>query len=468
MKINIWKLLLVAMVVPAVMGACKDDRNNYMVDDSISYVDSDGTWEESKGYFTVPVYDEKYVFPVVKNGKGLSSTTVRLEASESALAAYNTANETNYVALPENCYTFETKQLSFSKDDIRKFATITWDMSAVAALDPDTDYVIPVQLVSSASDVPVSEDRSLMLLNLQLADVSMALLESGTTSIQNGAFVYNGNVSLSVPVSTMDVEVKYTVDTDPALVEAYNAANGTSFEVASEGFASMSAASSVIKAGETTAPFGCQLNLNELTSSIDKLDNGVLVPVRITSATSGVNVATEVLYIPVKNGVVKGPWTLLEGENLCYGLDPNETAEWAKKYTADKLFDGSSEVDHEWISLFKTQNVFPLTFVVDMGAAHIFTNFIISDYSTHQGNYRDYELYVAEEYNGADTEWTLVAKGMRDYHWTGKPTDYDFPVQKLSAGRYLKFQIMKAEYDMSAGDFQYGRGKLGDVYGEGL
>ena len=39
MKINIWKLLLVAMVVPAVMGACKDDRNNYMVDDSISYAD---------------------------------------------------------------------------------------------------------------------------------------------------------------------------------------------------------------------------------------------------------------------------------------------------------------------------------------------------------------------------------------------------------------------------------------------
>ena len=59
MKINIWKLLLVAMVVPAVMGACKDDRNNYMVDDSISYVDSDGTWEEAKGYFTIPVYDEK-------------------------------------------------------------------------------------------------------------------------------------------------------------------------------------------------------------------------------------------------------------------------------------------------------------------------------------------------------------------------------------------------------------------------
>ena len=117
----------------------------------------------------------------MKNGKGLSSTTVRLEASESALAAYNTANETNYVALPENCYTFETKQLNFSKDEIRKFATITWDMASVAALDPDTDYVIPVQLVSTASDVSVSADRGLLLLNLQLHDVSMPLLETGAT-----------------------------------------------------------------------------------------------------------------------------------------------------------------------------------------------------------------------------------------------------------------------------------------------
>lgn len=468
MKINIWKLLLVAMVVPAVMGACKDDRNNYMVDDSISYVDSDGTWETTKGYISIPAYGETYEFPVVKNGKGLSSTTVRLEVSESALAAYNTANETNYVAAPENCYTLVTKQLNFSKDEIRKFATINWDLAAIAALDPDTDYVIPVQLVSSASDVPVSEDRGLMLLHLELADVSMALLSEGTTSLSNGAFVYNGNVMMSVPVSTMDVEVKYAIDTDPALVEAYNAANGTSFEAVSDGFATMTAASSVIKSGETTAPFGCQLNLDELMASIDKLENGVLVPVRITSVTTGVNIGSELVYIPIKTGVLKGPWTLLEGKELCYAEDKNDGAAWTLQYTADKLFDGSSEAGHEWISLWKTHNTFPMTFVVDMGAAHIFTNFIISDYTTHQGQYRDYELYVAEEYNGASTNWTLVAKGMRDYNWTGQVAYYDFPVQKLSAGRYLKFQIMKAEMPKTDPSYAFGNGKLGDVFGEGL
>lgn len=479
MKINIWKLLLVAMVVPAVMGACKDDRNNYMVDDSISYVDSDGTWEEAKGYFTIPVYDEKYVFPVVKNGKGLSSTTVRLEASESALAAYNTANETNYVALPENCYTFETKQLNFSKDEIRKFATITWDMASVAALDPDTDYVIPVQLVSTASDVPVSEDRGLMLLNLQLADVSMALLETGATSSVDGAFVYNGNVSLSVPVSTMDVEVKYAIDTDPSLVEAYNTANGTSFEAPADGFATMMATSSVIKSGETTAPFACQLNSSALLSSLDKLDNGVLIPVRITSATTGVNVATEVVYIPVKNSEIKGPWELLEGEEIGWAYGPTNPGN--ATYTGSRLFDGS--LTDEWIPFINgnDQNEFPMVFVADMGAAHIFTNFLIADSYNFQGSYRDYEIYVSETYEGASTQWTKVASGMRDYTYCVEANTapvvkdhpgltYNYPVQKIAVGRYLKFQINRCEptRDNGLAPSPCGGGKLADVWGEGL
>lgn len=65
-------------------------------------------------------------------------------------------------------------------------------------------------------------------------------------------------------------------------------------------------------------------------------------------------------------------------------------------YTADKLFDGEITAGHEWISWFATQIEFPITFVVDMGQRQVFTKFRISDYSTHQGNYRDYEIYTAK------------------------------------------------------------------------
>ena len=40
--------MLAALVVPAAMGACTDERNNFMVDDSVSFVDSDGDWQEFK------------------------------------------------------------------------------------------------------------------------------------------------------------------------------------------------------------------------------------------------------------------------------------------------------------------------------------------------------------------------------------------------------------------------------------
>ena len=229
MKINIWKLLLAALVVPAAMGACTDERNNFMVDDSVSFVDSDGTWAENKGYVSTPVYNEKYEFPVVKNGKGLSGTTVRIEASESALDAFNEANGTNYELLPSNCYQFTATELRFSEKEVRKFAGLTWKMSDVTALDAYTDYVIPIQLTSSSNDVPVSEDRGLMLLHLEIAKVSMELSTDEATTVKNGTFIYNGNVKLSTTVPTMDVEVKYAVDTDASLVDAYNKANGTSY-----------------------------------------------------------------------------------------------------------------------------------------------------------------------------------------------------------------------------------------------
>ena len=78
-----------------------------------------------------------------------------------------------------------------------------------------------------------------------------------------------------------------------------------------------------------------------------------------------------------------------------------------------------------------------------------------------------HEIYTAEEYSGASTQWNLVASGKRDFNWTGVPTPYDYAVQKTIAGRYLKFVIVKPEYAQT-GDYLYGRGKLADVQGLGF
>ena len=56
---------------------------------------------------------------VIKSGKGQTGATARLEVSEAALEAYNTANGTDYKALPANYVTF-SPAIKFSEKDIRK------------------------------------------------------------------------------------------------------------------------------------------------------------------------------------------------------------------------------------------------------------------------------------------------------------------------------------------------------------
>lgn len=463
MKITMWKLLIAVLIASAALVGCKDERNNFMVDDTISFVNEEP-------YASVSVYNGRYEFAVLKNGKGQQSAKALLSASETALAEYNAANGTNYAFMPANCYELSTTTIGFSDGDTRKFVEVTWDDAAIFALGDAAEYVIPLQLSVANNALKVDENRDVVIIYPKRASIGMesVVANAAHPTATGEEIAINGNIVLDNAISTMDLTVNVAIDN--SLVDAYNQANGTNYQVAPDGFATLAAASSLISAGQTTAPFTCKINSdilfdgNELKEVIN-----MLVPVRITSTSlDGISVTTEVMYIPVTmDKELKGPWKLLEGEENCYARDPLAPG-WASGYTADKLFDGEITVNHEWISWFATQIEFPITFVVDMGQRQVFTNFVISDYSTHQGNYREYEIYTAEEYDGANTKWNLVASGKRDYNWTGAPTPYDYPVQKHYAGRYLKFQILKAEFNMASGDYQFGRGKLGDVQGVGF
>lgn len=463
MKITMWKLLIAVLIASAALVGCKDERNNFMVDDTISFVNENP-------YTVVSVYNGRYEFAVLKNGKGQQGAKALLAVSETALAEYNAANGTNYVLLPANCYKLSTSTLGFSEGDTRKFVELTWDDDAIFALGDAAEYVIPIQLSVANNALKVDENRNVVIINPRRATIGMesSLADAIQPNATGDEIAINGNIVLDNAISTMDLTVNVAVDN--SLVDAYNQANGTNYQIAPDGFATLAAASSLISAGQTTAPFTCKINSDKLFDGSElKIAGNLLVPIRITSASlDGISISTEVMYIPVTmDKVLKGPWTLLEGEGNCYARDPLAPG-WASGYTADKLFDGEITPGHEWISWFATQIEFPITFVVDMGQRQVFTNFVISDYSTHQGNYREYEIYTAEEYDGANTQWNKVASGKRDYGWTGVATPYDYPVQKHYAGRYLKFQILKAEYNMAAGDYQFGRGKLADVQGVGF
>ena len=436
-----------------------------MVDDTISFLATDNQ------LINVALYNEECDLTVIKSGKGQTGATARLEVSEAALEAYNTANGTDYKALPANYVTF-SPAIKFSEKDIRKTVKVTWDDENINSLG-EGNYAVAIELSVDNNALEVPEARKVMIVSMAWSHLGMeadvAPVFSPAASRETA--VYEGPVTIDNPISVMDITVDYEIDN--SLITAYNDANGTDYKAAPADLVSLAATSSQLEAGKSSTAFSLQIlseklfNGNEL-KAVD--DNQYLVPVRIKSLSNeAIGISRSVMYVPVSfNRDVKGPWTLLEGENNCYGKDPNAPA-WALGYTANKLFDGILTAGGEWISSWDNGPIsFPMTFVVDMGKARVFTKFLISDYTTHQGNYREYEIYIADKYNGASTQWTLVADGKRDFKgWTGTIETYDYPVKTMIAGRYLKFIILKPE-NPQTGDYLNGRGKLADVQGMGF
>ena len=56
MKINMWKLLIVALIASTALVGCKDERDNFMVDDTISFINTEN-------YATVSVYTKSTTSP---------------------------------------------------------------------------------------------------------------------------------------------------------------------------------------------------------------------------------------------------------------------------------------------------------------------------------------------------------------------------------------------------------------------
>lgn len=466
MKRDIFKLLLVVLSVAAVLAGCNDERNNYMVDDTVGFVMSDP-------YVGVSLLNEEYQLAIIKSGKGSQDATARLIVSEVALAEYNETNGTDYVLLPAECYNLSATSIGFSKDDTRKIVEITWKDTDIFALGDDKNYAIPLQLYDEHDFPQVDQNRNTLILNPKWSNISMAevVADALSPSASREMKTYTKGIVIDNPIKVMDITVNYTIDN--SLIDAYNSANGTSYLPAPEGLVELAAQSSTITAGEASTTFDLELHSTSLFEGniLKAADyNEYLVPVRITSLSSdalGLEDATSYFTISMNKRLI-GPWELLEGEEFSVKFDPaNPDHGWYDNFSADKLFDGKMEADTDsWASFLFTDNVYPMTFVVDMGEAKVFTKFIIQDIRFNRYSARNFEIYTTETYDGTTTEWTLVASGKSTSpeNWEATVDPFDYPVQKMAAGRYLKFVIV--ECNKPTVTFQPAR--LMEVYGAGF
>ena len=127
-------------------GCFPDDRNNFMVPDSFGIASLENKVEAS-------VHTGKYVFGVIKSGKGQSAATVRIYKDEDhcrqLITDYNLEHETSYIPVPPSTFSLDAEEFHFSEKEVSRKVTLTWDPSLLASLMGDSqDYVIPVVIES--------------------------------------------------------------------------------------------------------------------------------------------------------------------------------------------------------------------------------------------------------------------------------------------------------------------------------
>ena len=215
MKINMWKLLIAGLFASAALAGCEDNRNNFMVDDTLSFVN-----EEQ--YAGVSVYNGKYEFAILKNGKGQQSAKALLSVSETALAEYNAANGTNYAVLPANCYKLSSSTIGFSDGDTRKFVEVTWDDAAIFALGEGTEYAIPLELTTVNDALAVDANRNVKIINPKRASIGMEkeLATPFHPTATHEEITFDGNIVLDNAITTMDLTVNYAIDNSPSTAPA--------------------------------------------------------------------------------------------------------------------------------------------------------------------------------------------------------------------------------------------------------
>lgn len=300
--------MIAAMALSAAVS-CVDDRNNFMVDDSLGFNN-----EAGKNVIELYAFEGKYDFSVIKSGKGFTGAKVTVEPSNAYLMEYNEENRTSYVPLPKDCYTLSTNEISFGEKEVSEKVTVSWDIDkvhAVLAEEPLCEYVIPIRITSK--DLEVNDSRKLLILSVSKPVIDFKKPEYETLAVL--AEVRESTESIPMKMTTgypEDITVKFSIDN--SLVDEYierKRLDGyTAVPEEYEGFVSLPQDNElVIPAG--TTEFSLDLSMNtavffgEDASSLPELFEGYVLPVRATEvSTEGVVLGEDIVYVVITSTYV--------------------------------------------------------------------------------------------------------------------------------------------------------------------
>ncbi|MBO5251936.1 MAG: DUF1735 domain-containing protein [Bacteroidaceae bacterium] len=206
------KKIILASLLGLMIGstACEDNKEEFLSDyDTVMYFRNSGI-QELTCYVTGENTD--YTLSVVKagyNDKSISDAKVSvLEAAQ--LDIYNSENGTDYMVLPENCYTFNGEtSLTFTADDMYKLVGVSFKPAEIKALG-EGNYVLPLVLTSSKS---VNEEKNVLIVKPTAVSLvlSMDMEQNTVYSVPRGIGVITIPLKLQIE-NQWDFQVKVSID----------------------------------------------------------------------------------------------------------------------------------------------------------------------------------------------------------------------------------------------------------------
>lgn len=307
--IKIFRNIFASAMVLFAAVSCTDDRDNFMVDDSLGF--SVATNENLIQCFG---FEGEYDFSIIKSGKGFEGAVVTVETSNSYLEAYNGAHGTSFVPFPADYYTLSASEFEFGVNDIVKDVTVTWDVDKVHDLikeNPTIDYVIPLKV--SSNDLAVNKGREVLVINISKAKVDFVKSKYEALAVLAEPRKTTESIKMEINAAYPEaVGVNFSIEND--LAAAYIADNNLEgYTTVPEDIASLI---TLPQGNKTMIPantkeFTLDLTLDtgvffeDGSNELPELFEGYILPIRAVSVDSeGIIIGNDLVYVHITSTYV--------------------------------------------------------------------------------------------------------------------------------------------------------------------
>lgn len=379
---------IITLVLLLGVSSCEDHR--------LDFISPPKLYIPQSGNIDLLIYKtgEPFIFKLGVSKTGVEENTADAQLSimsDAELAAYNSANNTTYKRLPDNCFSLNNTSISFNSESRLEYfdIAIEYDLfDQITDFDEENsaEYVIPVIL--SGASLETNEEKLTSFIKPVLREPLIYFRSSETkVVIEVGAQrEYKESIQLQVDFTNYwDISIDLTVE--PELLDEYNLSNGSNLPLLPEGSYTVSPIPAVIANGEKSVTVSIELDAN----LIDYDD--FLLPIMISSTSKfSADVEKSVHYVHVSKPAMRFDrtgWTIVDVSS------EEPSGEGADNGTASVVLDGNPAT--YWHSQWAGgTGQLPHHFTIDMQKELLVTSVDLQR-RTNNGDTKSGNIYISSD-----------------------------------------------------------------------